>query len=228
MNNLKLRKAMLIAMAGTALATVSTHASAASFLSSTGNIGGAQSWNGNNNGYLGWAHTSDWFTFQATSTGNVDVKMTASAAGEQLAFTLWNTGASMHTWSDGMKFNQIADETIDSSPATFVGFSNNYGADAHFGHGPQDPAHGGAAALAGTTSLFGTNSSGHNYAELIFSNAIAGTWYAIAAGGSGGNGGAYSISAASVSAVPLPAAVWLFGSALMGYLGLQKRKMMAA
>ena len=29
------------------------------------------------------------------------------------------------------------------------------------------------------------------------------------------------------SAVPIPAAVWLFGSALMGFLGLQKRKMAA-
>ncbi len=227
MNNLKLRKAMLIAIAGTALATASTHASADIFLSGTGYIAGAQSWNGNNNGYLGWGHTSDWFTFQATSTGNVDVKMTASIIGEQPAFSLWSTGTGEHTWSDGHEYSQIINQIIDGSPATFVGFSNNYGSDAYFGHGSQDLAHGGAAALAGTTSLFGTDGAGHNYAELIFSNAIAGTWYTIAAGGSGGLVGGYSISAASVSAVPLPAAVWLFGSALMGYLGLQKRKMAA-
>jgi hypothetical protein len=39
-----------------------------------------------------------------------------------------------------------------------------------------------------------------------------------------GTGQNYSFNV-SPSAVPLPAAVWLFGTALMGFLGLQKRKM---
>lgn len=216
---------MLIAMTGTALASVSTHASADVLLSTTGSIQGAQSWNGNNQGYLGWAHTSDWFTFQATSSGTIDVKMTATAAGEQPAFSVWNTGTSSQPWGNGHTYNPIVSQTIGSTFATFVGFSNNYGSDAHFGHGPQDLTHGGSAALAGTNALFGTDGTGHNYAELIFPNATVGTWYAIGAGGSGGLTGAYNITA--VSAVPLPAAAWLMMGGLMGLLGLQKRKMAA-
>lgn len=58
-------------------------------------------------------------------------------------------------------------------------------------------------------------------------------YYLLALGGSCGNpnpanncgtGTNYDFNVSNVSAVPLPAGVWLFGSALMGYLGLQKRK----
>lgn len=221
----KLRKAVLIAMAGTALATVSTHASATVLLSGTGFAAG-QSWNGNNNGYLGWGHNSDWFTFQATSTGTVDVKMTATAVGVQPAFTVWDTGSAQHTWSDGMTYNQISNETIGGNPAAFVGFANNYGTDAHFGSGPSATGLGGSPAYAGASVVTGNN-AGFNFAELIFTNATAGEWFAIAAGGSSG-GGAYSIAASSVNAVPIPGAIWLFGSAMVGTLGLGRRKPKAA
>ncbi len=36
--------------------------------------------------------------------------------------------------------------------------------------------------------------------------------------------GSFDVSPATPSAVPIPAAVWLFGSALMGLVGLRKRK----
>lgn len=38
----------------------------------------------------------------------------------------------------------------------------------------------------------------------------------------------YAIAAASVSAVPIPAAAWLFGTALLGLIGLGKRRSRAA
>ena len=65
-----------------------------------------------------------------------------------------------------------------------------------------------------------------NYIEF---DAVAGQVYTIALGGNGV--GTWSQNVAgyelNVSAVPVPGAVWLFGSALMGFLGLQKRKMAA-
>ncbi len=65
-----------------------------------------------------------------------------------------------------------------------------------------------------------------NYIEF---DAVAGQVYTIALGGNGvgrwnSNVAGYELN---ISAVPVPGAVWLFGSALMGFLGLQKRKMAA-
>ena len=42
------------------------------------------------------------------------------------------------------------------------------------------------------------------------------------------DGNSLSFAAAPVSQVPLPAAVWLFGSALMGFFGINRRKSIAA
>lgn len=63
-----------------------------------------------------------------------------------------------------------------------------------------------------------------NYIEF---DATAGQVYTIALGGNGVGGWSANVSGyeVNISAVPVPAAVWLFGSALMGFLGLQKRKM---
>ncbi len=74
---------------------------------------------------------------------------------------------------------------------------------------------------------YNTTVDGSNYLEFF---AQAGQVYTIALGGNGvgkwnANVAGYELT---VTAVPAPAAVWLFGSAMMGYLGLQKRKMMAA
>lgn len=220
----KLRKAVLTAVTGTALAIGSTHASADVLLSSSGNVAGAQSWNGANNvngpGHVGWAHTSDWFTFQATSAGSIDVKVTGSINSVQPAFTVWNSGSAENSWSYGHSYNQIQNEAV----GTFVGFSNSDpDLNTYFGHGPDKTALGGANAFAGTVASYGIDGSGNKFAELVFSNLTAGTWYAVAAGGSGGSTGAYTITA-NLSAVPVPGAVWLFGSAIAGLVGVSRRK----
>lgn len=69
--------------------------------------------------------------------------------------------------------------------------------------------------------------------SYLFTNLAAGN-YSLWIGGAGlgttttGDQSYVATMTTSVSAVPVPAAVWLFGSAMMGYLGLQKRKTMAA
>lgn len=85
----------------------------------------------------------------------------------------------------------------------------------------------GAGVGSGMTYLtHDTTVDASNYLEFF---AQAGQVYTIALGGNGV--GTWSQNVAgyelNISAVPVPAAVWLFGSALMGYLGLQKRKMAA-
>jgi hypothetical protein len=228
---LQLKRAMLAALGVAALGGISTQASAALAFggaADSGAVQGAQSWNGNNNGYLGWAHTSDWFTVKVPAAGNVDIKVTGSA-GVRPGFTVWSTGAAEYTAGpQDMTYNQIGG-TTSWLPASFVGFANNYSGDAHFGHGPADPAHGGPAARAGAAAITGVDGGGHQYAELIFPNAAANNWYVLAVGGSGGSAGSYTVRAAPAAAspVPLPAAAWLLGSALAG-LGVFGRRKTAA
>jgi len=67
-------------------------------------------------------------------------------------------------------------------------------------------------------------------ASYLFTGLAAGN-YSLWIGGNGPDaspvGSQSYLANITASPVPIPAAVWLFGSALMGFLGLQKRKMAA-
>ncbi len=65
------------------------------------------------------------------------------------------------------------------------------------------------------THIFSTSLTGR---EFVFSNLNTG------AGDTNSNNEQFYISAMNVSAVPIPAAVWLFGSALLGLAGFSRRK----
>ena len=149
--------------------------------------------------------------------------MTGAAETVQPAFTVWNSGASPTYWYLlGHQFSQIADEKV----GTFVGFANN-SSDPYFGDGPENISVGGSYAVTGVVSSVGVDEDGNNYAELSFSNLTAGTWYAIAAGGSGGTTGDYSITAnlsPTAVPVPVPGAIWLFGTAMAGLVGVGGRR----
>jgi hypothetical protein len=71
-----------------------------------------------------------------------------------------------------------------------------------------------------------TGSTGSNFAELIFQNLGTG-WYTVYVGGAsdaatGTN--THQLSITTASAVPLPAAVYLFGSALAGLMASNRKK----
>lgn len=65
--------------------------------------------------------------------------------------------------------------------------------------------------------LFG-NAEGRDAAEFISSGSIATNWDA-----GGSNGSVYALWT-PVSPVPVPAAIWLFGSGLLGLIGVARRK----
>ena len=79
-----------------------------------------------------------------------------------------------------------------------------------------------AAGAYGSSLGFYHAGTGPNLAE----DALIGTREAFV-GGWKLSGNALTFNAANVAAVPLPAAVWLFGAGLMGLLGLNRRKSMA-
>ena len=69
-------------------------------------------------------------------------------------------------------------------------------------------------------------SVGAGYAELMLAYMVTG-WYTIYVGGGDHAqiGGLYDVSiSANVSAVPVPAAAWLFASGLLGLIGVARKK----
>lgn len=70
-----------------------------------------------------------------------------------------------------------------------------------------------------------TGSVGAGFASLTLNNLASG-WYTIFVGGANGTLAGSAIDV-SVSSVPVPGAVWLFGSALVGLVGASRRKLTA-
>ena len=82
------------------------------------------------------------------------------------------------------------------------------------------------AVIDGTYQLLTTTANGVlNTASGVFNLATGGHYLTIS--GTGANGASYGGNLAvstSVGAVPVPGAVWLFGSALAGLVGLTRKK----
>ncbi|MBD9355287.1 hypothetical protein [Methylomonas albis] len=76
---------------------------------------------------------------------------------------------------------------------------------------------------AGLTYLNGIGGTGSSV-SFLFTNLAAGDYTLILGGNAGGGHGDYSVTFASTAPVPLPAAVWLFGSALVGGTWFSRRK----
>lgn len=75
----------------------------------------------------------------------------------------------------------------------------------------------------GLTYLNGVGGTGSSV-SLVFTNLAAGDYTLILGGNGGGGHGDYSVTFSSTAPVPLPAAVWLFGTALMGGTWISRRK----
>ena len=235
----KLQKAIIASLSVTALVSVSNRANAldtyvgdlnSSVTSLAGSIS-PQGWNGTNNGGLGWGHNSSWFRLNVITEGGLDIRVDATTAGVQPAFSVWSSGNSGFDTTIGgaHSYNQVGNApwVEAGNLLTFVGLANNNlggcGALSSCGNshgiGPGPDASVGASVSIGSSGDF-------NYASLFLSNVAANSWYLIAVGGSGGNSGGFTISA-TPAAVPLPTAVWLFGSAIVGLVGLTKRRAIA-
>ena len=157
-------------------------------------------------GTTNWAHSADFGLFELHH--DATVTMTVSSDGSDLrpAFGLWsgwdtNGGSSRHqTYLNNGAINAMAANPRDSS----LGLVDVN-----------------AWAFAATQ---GTSAS-----ATLTRFLTAGKYTMILGGYDGTTAGANLAYTATISAapVPLPAAVWMFGAGLMGWLGLQKRKMVA-
>lgn len=174
----------------------------------------------------GWRHDLDVGLFKSDTTGTV----TLTAQGvlnpaAQFGFTVFKgmdqtTGYMHHvSWNAG---NNTAGITDASNPYIGGTYSSaNYGTNSGTGLANTDIVAASVGVLSTTDPFTGTS----NMNSITF-NAVAGQYYTIFIGGyMGGNWqtttDGYSLT---VSQVPVPAAIWLFGSALagMGIIGRRK------
>ncbi|MBD9357854.1 PEP-CTERM sorting domain-containing protein [Methylomonas albis] len=159
-----------------------------------------------------WGHSSDFAMFELGT--NADVTITVSAdlnSGLRSAFGVWSGwdtgGGSRHgAYPNNGAYDPMAAFPLGANLELINGSTSTWAYDDN---------------SDGTATLTLTNLAAGQYTMII------GGYDGPLAGHSAGSNLAYSatISAATVSSpVPVPGAVWLFGTALMGFLGLSKRK----
>jgi hypothetical protein len=196
---------------------------------------------------VGWNHTSDFFTFTISSPTDVVISMTSNAGGLNSAFSVWSTAGGYTAHGDGSNhsYDQLSagfESTFMTSTAVgqgsgalndkvtgWVGYANS-GPGFTAGHG--SVVYGGSpgASVTGGNAINGTT-QGNASLTLI---GLAAGQYLIGLGGScytdgaaTGCGTGVANYTVAVSAVPIPAAVWLLGSALVGMGVIGRRKAMA-
>ena len=204
------------------------------------NVGQAlYTWDGHNNSVggagWGWGHNANFYVFNVGTTTGLDIKMTSASTNFNPAFTLWRTsGFSDPAFSSGTAhtFSQVS----TASSSGWLINSAEGGATATVGYANSGPSGWtNAAGLTVGTGTGGTVKLGTGSAELIVNGLTAGR-YLLVAGGSLACGSfltntmpACPATTASnfnlnISTVPIPAAVWLFGSALAGLGVFGRRK----
>jgi len=196
-----------------------------------------------------WGHFGAWYTFHTHMASDIVVSADANGAIAP-GFTVWRTDGefdggnesggpvkeeSTNSWNTPHSFNQVGSPgdwgtywMTDDSLTTSSG-DNGYTA-----HGILETigyANDGATALGNAWGAAVGNGSdttpGDGHAEITLSSVAMG-WYVVFVGGADGSLGTGSIdlTVSEVSAVPVPAAVYLFGSAIIG-LGASSRRKIA-
>jgi len=203
------------------------------------------SWDGHNNtasstlGY-GWGHNADWFVFNMSSTENLDIKVTSSAANFNPAFTLYSTTG--YTDPIGVSgLGHTFSQTSTGSDTGWLADPNQGGATGVVGYANSGPTGWtNAVGQVVTAGTGGTLNLEQGLAELTINSLAAGKYLLVvgsdyACGSFNGNSlaacpasntGAYTLTI-TPNAVPVPAAAWLFGSALTG-LGFSVRRKKSA
>ncbi len=186
----------------------------------------------------GWGHQGTWYTFHTHAGAQTKVMIQASdATGLAPAFTLWKTdgvfdGGEATGSGDGQSsaargvphsFNQVGDvgdlgnrwmtdDSVGGNTANGITERIGYSSDAAYSEN-------------GWGNVINADANpGDGMTMLTFTSTQHG-WYTLFVGGAdGGLSGAGNLNL-SVSQVPLPAAVYLFGSALLGLSAMKRKKL---
>lgn len=152
----------------------------------------------------GWTHTSNWTALTLTEAADLTITLAANGSSLVPAFTLWSGHQQTDNGTAGgyHVYNNAGNFDWSAADPTYDSSSLNY--------------IGNATASGTDSSITRTFSLGPGLYSLVFGgNPPAGT---------PGSPVAYQ---ATLSTVPVPAAVYLFGSGLIGLAGLARRKFSA-
>lgn len=269
--NKQIQNAVRVALAGTVLSTCATIAVAGTVdssmrafdggLNSIGSIGDsliatsqsttAHSFTDNPDlNYSAWGHAGRWYNFEASSTLDTKIKVTAdNAADWSPAFTIYRTdgewrggtatftetgivGNTPHNFNatgnisdNGTLWMQqgASGNTADSNALATLAYANagqthhagetNWGEHVHTGVHAKD---GLSVYAAGMTGSVGTGT-----AEITLDDLAAG-WYTVYVGGADRSlpNSPFSVE---VSAVPIPAGAYLFGTGIIGLFTARRK-----
>ena len=190
-----------------------------------------------------WGMTGGWLSFKLSSASDTIIKATSSGNLIAPAFTFYRTngyyagatvGASGGSNGAIHSFSGVAQAgtsgliwatATGSGPGIVDTLAYANSGNAHTANAFSQPVNAGFNKVDLTTLYASsiTGKTGSGLAEIDLKNLQAG-YYSIFVGGANSAlpGGAINVNVASV---PVPGAVWLFGSALMGLVGAQRKKM---
>lgn len=223
-----------------------------STISMADNAGGRAGWTGNAAlNFSAWGHAVKWFNFEITAANQtVAITDTVTSGSRNLAFTVWRSNGAFDGGTSSLEFGNSGSGTphsanvvgqLGAAGTNWLNGSNGNmvetlayvnGGGASYGSSVTDwgeTINSGVNQVGGNAYFSSvTGSTGLGYAQLVFQNLAPG-WYAIAAGGANNALTGLATSQISVSTVPVPAAVYLFGSALagMGVIGRRREKQTA-
>lgn len=201
-----------------------------------------------------WAHTGAWWNFQLTGTATTTVSVTAQSGTDFWpGMTVWASGANafdggttsfggeVSTAGFGTPHSFNSTGTLGDSGTLWMqngqggnmletlayGVGNsgiNYSGSTGWGESILSGVHDVSATDTFEGGITGTFSDGS--VDVVFTDLAAG-WYSVYVGGTNNasGGGLYDLQ---VSAVPVPAAGLLFGSAILGMVGVARRRLTAS
>ncbi|QSA97029.1 VPLPA-CTERM sorting domain-containing protein [Methylococcus sp. EFPC2] len=212
--------------------------------------GGRAGWTGNALlNYSAWGHAVKWLSFQVTGANQtVTISDAVTSGARDLAFTVWASNGAFDGGT-GVGEESLSTQSPHSSnvvsqlgangtkwasdPSVVAGGGGNLletlayvNAGGSYGSGETDwgeTVNSGVNQVGGNTYFSGVSGSASAaLVQLTFQNLAPG-WYTVAAGGANNAITGLASHQLSVSAVPIPAAVYLLGSALAG-LGIVGRR----
>ena len=195
-----------------------------------------------------WAHAGKWFEFELAEAATVTISAEAKVSGEvDPAISVYTSGtaafnAGTNSWdADGTAASGFGTPHSFNATSQLGEAGTKWMQDGQGGNMQEalgyanagntyasSPTGWGETILEGESLGSGTYengvswTTGDNYADLVLNDLTPG-FYSIFLGGANHSlaGGEVNLS---VSAVPLPAAVWLFASGFIGLVGMTRRK----
>lgn len=193
-----------------------------------------------------WAHVGSWYTFFTQETATTTITLTGEAGSLAPAFSVWNTDGEfdggtgdtgeLSTAAKGTphSFNAVADPGVygtwwmtddsvaisDSGTNGGVGFTAN-GIIELLGYASDGPDQ----ATNGWGYTVSSDGLADGIAELTIQGLTDG-WHLIFVGGADGSLSGSNVDI-TVSSVPVPGAVYLFGTAFAGLFAARRRKAQA-